>query len=189
MSHEFTEMVNNYGFLCLNETKLDRFDSISVDGYKFISSSRINARIRSGGIGLLYKTKYDKYILVKAKLKHTIAIVISKELFGFDVLLLCVYIPPEGSAYHDVTAFEELKSCIIQHKNDCELCVMGDFNARTAELEDFVEVNNVADSTNNPECDIVALIEAGFCLNRSSQDKRTNNAGYNLLVSVKMQAS
>ena len=55
------------------------------------------------------------------------------------------------------------------------------FYARTAELEDFVEVNNVADSTNNPEYDVVALIEAGFCLNRSSKDNRSNNAGYKLL--------
>ena len=54
-------------FVCLNETKLDKYDCIDVNGDNFVCSSSENARIRGGGIWLLYKSNCDKYVQRKAR--------------------------------------------------------------------------------------------------------------------------
>ena len=63
-----------------------------------------------------------------------------------DLLLGVVYIPPEGSKYTNVSAFEECELELLEllSCNDALVCrpMCGDFNARTGNLCDLVE-NNV----------------------------------------------
>ena len=60
------------------------------------------------------------------------------------LLLGVVYIPPEGSKYTNVSAFEECEFELLEllSCNDALVCMCGDFNARTGNLCDLVE-NNV----------------------------------------------
>ena len=61
-----------------------------------------------------------------------------------DLLLGVVYIPPEGSTYTNISAFEECESELLEllSCNDAFVCMCGDFNAITGNLCDLVE-NNV----------------------------------------------
>lgn len=65
---------------------------------------------------------------------------ISKELLNSENhLYLCgVYIPPEQSNYYDIEIFDNLENEAIMFPTKGNVMLIGDFNARTSKLEDFV---------------------------------------------------
>ena len=180
-AYEFEETLNLYDIICVGETKLDRFDTVDIDGFQFYSCIRQHTTNRSGGFGIFIKRCYTKFVVIAHKGKHVMALKISEEVFGFNVLLLCIYIPPEGSRYYDVNAFAEIESVIIDNREDNEILVLGDFNARTANVPDYVTPNMRIDSIENMVNEVDILLEHGISLERFSQDKNTNNAGYRLI--------
>ena len=54
-----------------------------------------------------------------------------------------MYIPPEGSKYTKIEAFEECELELLEllSCNDSCVCLCGDFNARTGGLHDELEYN------------------------------------------------
>ena len=52
----------------------------------------------------------------------------------------CVYIPPENSLYSSINAFLDIENEIVNFiEKDMKCALVGDFNAKTAVLEDFSE--------------------------------------------------
>ena len=52
----------------------------------------------------------------------------------------CVYIPPENSLYWSINAFLDIENEIVNFiEKDMKCALVGDFNAKTAVLEDFSE--------------------------------------------------
>jgi endonuclease/exonuclease/phosphatase (EEP) superfamily protein YafD len=49
-----------------------------------------------------------------------------------------VYIPPERSSYYDEEIFDDLENDIVYFSKKGNVMLLGDFNARTSKLEDFV---------------------------------------------------
>ena len=67
-----------------------------------------------------------------------------KDLFNFgnDVYICIAYVPPIDSKIHntnDINMFECIESGIEKYKEHGHIYVTGDFNARTANLPDFLE--------------------------------------------------
>ena len=66
-----------------------------------------------------------------------------------DELAVCVcYLPPHGSSRHVNASgfFEDLHTQIFGNQNECEFVIMGDFNSRIGEKEDFIAgVDDVAE--------------------------------------------
>ena len=101
-----------------------------------------------------------------------------------DIIFGIVYVPPEGSKYTDHEAFESLSNIILElmeHLECPNVCLIGDFNARTGRLDDFVVIDDKV-----MDCNIVIPNEAKDCLSlpnyeidqlRSSSDTKTNNYG------------
>lgn len=55
-----------------------------------------------------------------------------------------IYIPPEGSKYSDISIYDQIESEIVSLLTDnVKICLVGDFNARTGLLSDFVDFNNI----------------------------------------------
>ena len=53
---EFVELVQEYDFVCLSESKTDDFDVIDINGYNFILKNRkSNSRVKSGGLAFGFK--------------------------------------------------------------------------------------------------------------------------------------
>ncbi|CAC5406155.1 unnamed protein product [Mytilus coruscus] len=52
----------------------------------------------------------------------------------------CIYIPPEGSKYSNLEAFDEIENELMSFKkvSDVHTALIGDFNAKTGILNDFV---------------------------------------------------
>lgn len=63
-----------------------------------------------------------------------------KKLLGFDFIIGNIYVPHENSKYYDINIFDQLSSDIISIncKFNLPICMIGDFNARTATLIDFI---------------------------------------------------
>ena len=60
---EFIEFIENYDIICLAETHSDQCDIIEINNYTYISKPRSKEfRRKSGGIGVLIKNKFAKYI-------------------------------------------------------------------------------------------------------------------------------
>jgi hypothetical protein len=49
-----------------------------------------------------------------------------------------VYIPPEKYVYFENEIFDELENDIIKFSSKWNIMILGDFNARTNTLEDFI---------------------------------------------------
>ena len=118
---------------------------------------------------------------------------IDKKLCGQNILLCVVNIPPESSPYSSMDMFDDLENQFLESEmfcNGAEICMLGGFNGRTAQLSDILEkddhVNRVSsvsemfDCLNNAVCDLPNVE-----LKRCSSDSCTNNYGYRLVVMCK----
>ena len=102
-----------------------------------------------------------------------------------NILLGVVYIPPENSPYSNINLFDDLENNLIYLKGDvenCKICLMGDFNSRTAEMSDNLLTETRMDSCDDFENELLihahALNVCNISLSRSSGDDICNNYGY-----------
>ena len=107
-----------------------------------ISKAKVAERFMKNlkGISLLFKSKFKKHIIVIKNTKNFIWSRISKEILNCDkdVYVCGTYIPPEKSNYFDKEIFDELENDINQFSSKANIIVLGDFNARTGKLHDFL---------------------------------------------------
>ena len=55
-----------------------------------------------------------------------------------NILLGCIYLPPENTKYTSPDAMNEIESEMTSIADDCNfVSLIGDFNAKTGDLEDF----------------------------------------------------
>ena len=120
---------------------------------------------------------------------------LSKKLFSFesDILFGCIYIPPENSKYSTKEAFEELENEMIDisKKEKCFVSLIGDFNAKTGSLSDFIVPDESIVSLFDLDCDtdildylydFEFLTQNDIPLQRVSKcANRPNNYGHKLL--------
>ncbi|KAK7501726.1 hypothetical protein BaRGS_00007157 [Batillaria attramentaria] len=101
----------------------------------------------------------------------------------YDVVLISVYVPPQGSSYYTSAGhschIDEIDQCVfelISRLGNFHLLLCGDLNARIANLQvrpyDYNDVPPVADLVSN-----ISLL----CEDRRSQDKTLSNFGQALL--------
>jgi exonuclease III len=116
-----------------------------MPGFEIINSvvakSKSKAACRqSGGISLMFKSKFMNYVTTVKNTKNFLWSKISKEILKNDTdLYICgTYIPPEKSKYFDEEIFEEFENDVIRFSSRGNVITLGDFNARTNKLDDFV---------------------------------------------------
>ena len=58
-----------------------------------------------------------------------------------------MYIPPHGSKYSDINSFDEIETELVDlnQNNIYDVCLLGDFNSRTKNENDFISL----------ECDLI----------------------------------
>ena len=196
LSRDFIETVTKYDIIAFSETKLDDFDSISIQGYTAFYKNRSIFKRKSGGIMLCIKntlldhitiiesvnrkdrirsTVMNKYKFINSELSDNVLYFqLSPAFAGCDVLFGCVYLPPEGSDYFDGNAFLGIENDLLLLNHEA-FCFMGDFNAKTALLADF-------DDNNYEEDDFITNGRNGVVLpHRKSDDTCTNRMGRNLI--------
>lgn len=183
MNKDFLNNISKIDFIFLIETWSNA--DIDLPCFKaFVSNTTIPRTDKacriSGGITLLYKAEYEKHISIAKKSENLLWCKISKDLLSTNTdLFICgVYIPPEKSVYFDNEIFEQLENDIISFSSKGKTMILGDFNARTSKLDDFVSKdgnNFIIDASEN-------------CMlpkNRENFDNNINNHGKQLINTCK----
>ena len=154
MNPDFENLIKSYDLLIFVESKLNKLDDLNLpDEYSFYSKCRKKYKRKSGGITIIYKKSLSKFItFLNSNSEFIQWVEISKELFYVegknqlplsDILLGCVYIPPEYSKYSSEEAFIEIENeMILFSKNRTNIAIVGDFNSRSGNLCDIVDIDS-----------------------------------------------
>ena len=105
---------------------------------------------------------------------------------AFSALIGSVYVPHEGSKYYEDDWDDKIiDDCIkLKAKYNMPFLLMGDFNARTGHLDDFVQFNDGSHTSVNFDFldeDLGAkndLDNFGICTGRYNEDAYVNNNGH-----------
>ena len=188
---ELESLLNNYDILCLTETKLDDLDEIQCNDFIFHHKNRKKFINKSGGIALGYKSYLESFIKpITTDCQFVLWFSIDKKVFDSpeNVIFGIVYVPPENSSYSSVEAFNDIEREFHKFNENTNLiCLVGDFNARTGNLRDYIEDNDTEDYFVNNVIDITELTDTKIldelCIpkHRNSPDLVVNNFGRKLV--------
>jgi len=105
-----------------------------------------------------------------------------------DIFIGAIYMPPESSSYYrnneSVDPFLVLESAVMKYGDLGEILLMGDFNARTATLKDYIEIE-----THNDHFPLQSKTPSALsrqcCLERNNLDTKVNSFGRKLITLCK----
>ena len=192
---EFKEFLMKFDIICISESKLADTDDVSIDGYTSFYKNRQRYKKKSGGLLVLVKNTFVTYVTVfeensyKNKIdtalheryefvqhdisRNVLVFQILDPKTGLKTLFCAVYIEPSNSKYFNANAYIDLQNTIGYFDVD-NICLLGDFNSRTGNLNDLLEEN----------CYVDHLVDANVSQDipeRTSQDKQTNTMGLELI--------
>ena len=208
---EFYECVNGYDIILITETMFDDTDECDIPGYSFFRKNRGFCKKKSGGIGALvndeilrlYNIKIKEHFSYKKRVEASLLpfyefcnVEIPPEIMLIhlsnvplltgtsDLLIGAVYAPPEQSTYYNNVVFDDVENCLASF--DFENTILaGDMNARTANLNDYIEDENEIDYSGDSVTNVMACLD--IPKDRISQDNARNNLGYALTDFCKSQ--
>ncbi|CAG2247197.1 unnamed protein product [Mytilus edulis] len=173
------------------QTKLDDLDEIQCNDFIFHHKNRKKFINKSGGIALGYKSYLESFIKpITTDCQFVLWFSIDKKVFDSpeNVIFGIVYVPPENSSYSSVEAFNDIEREFHKFNENTNLiCLVGDFNARTGNLRDYIEDNDTEDYFVNNVIDITELTDTKIldelCIpkHRNSPDLVVNNFGRKLV--------
>ncbi len=145
---DFLKLINGEDIIAITETHIGEHDKLSVPGYvvkrKVRKKSR-KAKKYSGGIALIVKKELESSIeILKSKSDNILWSKIKCSDGGNDFLLGTVYISPLNSTYsknvlcNQFKTWEILTEEIAFYKSKYRIGLVGDFNARTGILPDYI---------------------------------------------------
>ncbi len=189
---DFVNFISGYDIISILETKLDDADvhNVDIDNFKFVPLNRSKFVNKSGGIGFFIRSDWydsNKVTVVGDTPEHFLLLKLDGSLCGFDLICGAVYIEPERSKYAKPNAFIELENYLTNYYN-LPVLLLGDFNARTAVINDFLDDDDYNVAVHDDEVDLNTrksnlelLQECGISLDRFSKDKQSNNYGRELI--------
>ena len=143
---QFINEVQLYDIFCMQETKNDEIGFIDKSYWQLnISRPKESQYPNSGGMILLInKNIKDGITVLPRNSSELFWLKLSKNYFGFknDLFLCFVYIAPANSSYvlrHDLDILQLLENDIAQYSKLGSILVMGDTNARTGTVRDFID--------------------------------------------------
>lgn len=185
------EYIKDYHIICLSETKTDTVEDLYFPGYKVIFCPRKGKQHKYGathGLCVLVKTHIYDYteVISNSVSTSTLWLKFKEGAFGKTFVLGATYIPHEGSRYYENDLFDDIATDMLLF--DCPVLLIGDFNARTGLLSDFVDIEeNIAEEGGlDPHSNDIFLSRAelaanNIITNRHNVDQRTNNNGFKLI--------
>ena len=190
---EFNSFISNYDIIGFQETKTDSLDILSIPNYKLVCKHRKHiAKKKSGGIAVAYKGHLDRYTtFLESSSKLVLWFKLADSLTKCGTVLCgVVYIPPENSEYAVENPFGEIEEELHWFSSSCtSVLLLGDFNSRTRQLQDFVlpdrelfRLNDMSDLYDELRPDILYFEENSLyvTLHRQNPDSGINNYGYRL---------
>ena len=138
----------------LTETWTSKDSNINLPGYRAFTSyaskgNRKKGRLSGGLVIYIREMLFNRGFVKRIKTtKNFIWLKLSKYAFNSDsdIFLCLLYMPPRVKSVcpENDNIFENLKTCIRDYSTQGKLMLMGDFNARTGVLNDYVELDETA---------------------------------------------
>ncbi|CAG2192228.1 unnamed protein product [Mytilus edulis] len=188
---EFRDLLKCNDLLCLTETKLDDLDEINFEDFTFHYKNRKKiTSFRSGGIALGYRSQYAKFIhCIETDCPFVLWFRVDRILFRTedDIIMGIVYIPPENTRYTSENAMSEIEIEFLElQKNSNCIFLLGDFNSRTANEQDFFNISDFEEHLTefidvNEFNDIHVLDDLKIPRIRNSSDTVVNSYGRKLI--------
>ena len=129
------------------ETKLDKYDSIELHDFTFISQSRNkNVFAKMGVLEYLYEMNYQFITQVDSVYDYITWLKINKMAFkaNEDLYIGVVYVPPSDSRFNTI---DEADIFNVEVANRCIdnkfVFLMSDFNAKTFNKDGFVDADDL----------------------------------------------
>ena len=164
----------------------DDVDSLQVLGYKCFQVCRKKRRFgrKHGGIAVfVHKSILRGVSKIPTNGAESILLKLNKDHFNFskDIVISFTYCSPQNSSYlarTQLDPFEDFEQKLNSIDNDTDILVLGDLNARTGVLPDYIEHEDNDDIPIPQE-----LYETDYqaTIPRGNMDKVTNKYGQNLL--------
>lgn len=153
-SNEFLDMAKNHDIIGLTETHALE-ESLVVPGFTCFQLNRRNTKNLSrgnGGIAVFVKHDVSKgVVLVNSNNENILWLKLKKTFFGTerDIFLGTVYFSPKiYETTNKLDYINDLENDLVNFSSDNECILMGDFNARTGNQQDTIEINKVLESEN-----------------------------------------
>ena len=155
----------------MNDFTLLNCDDTSIDKYYAIHGMCVLVRRSISEFFQIIGGKTSKQVLwLKVK----------KDWLGIEFILGSVYMPSQSSVYFDKQHFHDLQNDIIDF--DLPICLMGDWNARTARLADVFDyddyvakLHGLSDIDNDKELEL--FHNNNVSMVRNNQDSKNNKSG------------
>ncbi len=192
----FIKFVNNNDIIVLVETWLKETSDISICNnlyynYHKIRKPKANARRPSGGISVLIRknlrSKKDGIMGIQIIKDNdfVVWIKLSKKSFNVanDIYIGAVYIPPENSTIYvgkDNDPFHMLEQDILKFQSLGEIILLGDFNARTGNLQEL-NLMTIPDNHDILQSLGTSSVDSSGRSRRNNIDTTNNNFGKILL--------
>ena len=173
---EFCDVLNSHDIFCLQETK----GPLTLPEYRCYNNNRLSSR--SGGVCIGVHRSLDQLVTkLDCKDEDILAISIPGKLTGMekDLVVINIYDSPENSSYKlkrcHTSAVDSTLNCLLDligGLQDCDLLILGDFNARTGYSNFITQNENWTDPRQQSHAE-------SLC--RASKDPVTNERGRKLL--------
>ena len=162
---------------------------MNIDGFRFKSASRAVAKRKSGGVGLFVKNSIWPFVKILDSSSENCLWFTLNDYYDLKCVFGAIYIPPEGSPYSSVSIFDKIEQDSINFCADenTYTCLVGDFNARSGLLSDFITIDEeIGDFVLDFESKLILsknnLKELGFPTESFSlKISNTHNYGYRLM--------
>jgi exonuclease III len=187
----FVKQLEIHDVVFITETHLKNEESIDVEGYYNLhrnhNQTKKNGKI-DGGIGILYKPYLkDGIKLINDQNPDYLWFKFDKNFFSLEKhLYVCAaYLPHEHSQYliqREQDTIESLESDIVHFSQDGYIMVVGDLNARSGCLKDYVDIDCDIDVHDDGEMYVIDESVGS----RYNQDHVVNDRG-NKLVELCIQ--
>jgi len=186
---DFENYIAAVDVIALGESNICAHDNINVKGFKIIET--LCNRKGIGRISLLVRNELVPHVSIINKSKDVVIWFKLNSLFD-NIIFGAMYIPPQNSPHSNICMFDSIEQDVIELRSefDCKLCIFGDTNARTGEMDDYVLIENYKVNEANLEYEDIVndyslteldLQRLNIVLQRKSNDKKTNKYGKRLI--------
>lgn len=133
-NYDYLNMINNFDFIILSETW--KKSNVQIVGCKTVVTNTTktgNHGRNSGGLALIYKSKFDDWISIQKSSPNFLWFKIKNQCSKTekDLYACGTYIPPQNSCYFLTDLFGELENDVERFCSLGSILNMGDFNGRT----------------------------------------------------------
>ena len=197
MFPEFVETVKYHDLFFTVETKLDKYDVISIDEYSFYSKPRKQKYYRkSGGLGVFIHESLSKHVeVIETDSDYVLWIKLCKSFHALheDIVFGVVYIPPIQSRFFNNDEYSCFEHEIIDMSSKYNLMYLtGDWNSQTSGLLDYSESDDFISDLFDLDVETASLFDQksnmqseGIPLSRQNIDRKINNHGYKMIETCK----